>query len=165
MVPACDKSWRIFRRPETRLQIGGSIVVEAEIGRREPLFQNCHAREQAHGFSFYVVWRGQQQFSITLKKCSCNPAHHILREGNGAIVQSDVNRASTERRVSHLEYPVRIQSDATELQVEGLGRSRLPRLCWSRLRRNGWGRTCLRTAHSGECESRKAGGQSHARGA
>ena len=105
----CGKFLRIFRRPETGLQIGGSIVVETEIGGREALFQNCHAREQAHGFSFYVVWRGQQQFSVALKKCSRNSAQHVLGKGNGAIVQSDMDGGSIQRRVSHLEYPVRIQ--------------------------------------------------------
>ena len=122
IIPAGDKLLGILRRPEAGLQFGGSIVVEAKVGSREALFQNCHAGEQAHRSSFHFVGRGQQHFSIALKKCAGNSAHHILREGDGAIFQSDVDGGSIERRVAHPEDAAGIKPDAAQLQIEGFRR-------------------------------------------
>ena len=73
-----------------------------------------------------------------------------------------MNPGSIQGGIPHLEHPVRIQLDITELQVKGLSRSRLSRLCWSRLRRNGLGWFHLRIACRRECESRQACDQNHA---
>ena len=145
LVPLRDKFLGILRRSETRLQFSGGIVIEAKIGSRKPLFENRHAREQTHGFSFYVVGRGEQQLSVALEERSGNPAQHILCEGDGPVFQSDVDRRSAQRRPTDAKYPRRIQPDIAQLQIERLCRAgpvRLRLVCLSQCRLS---RSCLLT--------------------
>ena len=146
LVPPGDELLCILGSPETRLQFGGTIVIEAEVGGREALFQNCHPREQAHRLAFYVVGWGQQHLAISLKERPGNPAQHILGEGDGAIFQSDMNRRSVQRRFPDLEHSRGIQPDATQLQIEGL-RGAGPARLRSRLFSPGWRERQNRQAH------------------
>ena len=86
------------------------------------LFQNCHAREQAHRSTFDFVRRRQQHFAIAFEKCSRDPSHHVLGKTNRAVFQSNVDRRTIQRCSAHLIHTIRIKPHLPKFQIERLGR-------------------------------------------
>src|SRR5215469_12443915 len=72
------------------LQLGESFVVETKISSGEAFLQNGHASEERHGRALYLIRRGQQQFSIALKKRASHSSRDVGRKRDFSILQGDV---------------------------------------------------------------------------
>src|SRR5207248_8451980 len=107
----------LLRSPKSRLHFDSSIVVEAEVGGRKALFQNCHAGKQAQRLSLHLIRRRQQNFPLALKESSRYFAHYVFGKGDGAIFQSDVDCSPVQRCPPHFENPRSVESHAAELKM------------------------------------------------
>lgn len=90
-VPSRDKLRRLIGGAQARLKLVRGVVIEAEIGSGKPFGKNCHAGKQAHRFAFYLIGRGEQDFAVALEKSPCDFPQHVASEGNGAILERDVD--------------------------------------------------------------------------
>ncbi len=130
-LPLVHELLLALRCPKIRTQFIHRIIIKAEIGRLEPLLEDRHPREQAHGSAFNFARRRQQNLAVAFEKCAGHAAHHVLRESDRSVFQCDLDRCAVQRRSAHLIDARRIKAHLAELKVQFLRRlaRRIVRTC------------------------------------
>ena len=119
--PAVHEFLLVFAgRSQIRTQFVDNIIIEAQVGSRKSLFQDCHPCEQAHRLPLDFIRRRQQNLPVSLEKRSRDPAHHVLGESNRSVLERDLNGRPVQRRAAHLIHPRRIKPHLPQLQIERL---------------------------------------------
>jgi len=90
IVPAFCELGGIRKRQKVGIPIRGRVIVESEIGRVELFLQNRHPRKQGHRSALSPVRRPQENLSFALEVCPGDSAADVFREGNGAVIQSQM---------------------------------------------------------------------------
>lgn len=91
--------------PERRLQFGESVVVKAKICGHEFFFQDGGPGEEHHGGPLRLAVGDQQDLALALKERSRDVAVYVLREGDRAVVEGDVEGSPLERHFADVIDP------------------------------------------------------------
>ena len=145
-IIARDECGAVLRRTEILLQLVRGIVIEPQIGRGEPFFQNTLLGEQTQRGTLPAVGRTHQHFSLALEVGAGDPAVDALRKRDGPVVEPQVNIFPIDGRFADFVDALGIESDAAQGTIErqyGAGRQR-QRL---RLQKSG-AQECSRNAES-----------------
>ena len=127
----------ILRRAQVRLQLLDGVVVEAQIRRGNFLFQHAGADEAAQRSALAAVRRTHQHFAFALEVSAGDVAVHRLGEGDGAVVEPDMQVFAVEFGFANLEDVLGIEADGAQRAIERQHRRRSQRIGRSGLRRGG----------------------------
>src|SRR5205823_1195717 len=89
-----------------------------EVGHGEDLAEHCRFRKQSQRVALHLVGRYQQDLALSLKHGSGDVSIHRFEEGDGAIVERNVNVFTIDTGIAHLVYILRIQACGPYLAVE-----------------------------------------------
>lgn len=124
IAPLFDEFCGLRRGGKEGLQYGCRIVVEAQIGGGELLFENGHAGKEGERPALGAVRRTQADLAFTVEKCARGAAADVFGKGQGSVVEINVEVGAVDGGAANVVDAIGIEADGMDAGVEsarGLG--------------------------------------------